>query len=72
MRLKELTEAKTLGGFLGTVSNTISLGKIGYPEAERIEMLLRRPEIGWHTTAFKNGSEWFLKLTVNVERDNLE
>jgi hypothetical protein len=72
MRLNQLTEATYHGDFIGTLSNTVSLGNISWREAEKLELLLRKPEIGWHTTAWKDGSEWFLRLTINVNKDKLE
>ena len=67
-----LTEAKTLSGHLGTLTNTIDLGDIPADYAYSLEKILRRPDIGWHTKLKHNSGEWELTLTINVDRDKLE
>ena len=70
--LKQFLEAQTFSGYLGTLSNTISLGPADEGDVEKLALLLRRPEIGWHTKVAKRGDEWMLTLTINVDRDKLE
>ena len=67
-----VTEARTLASHIGTLSNTINLGKVPADHAYELENLLRRPEIGWHTRVDENNGEWTLTLTINVDRDKLQ